>query len=74
MAQKRRKGKSSGGSGGGGGGILGMRQGFRKLVGVDKGAAKAKAKPNPVWNVVSWMVVAALVVVTGFVLYRRFGG
>jgi uncharacterized membrane protein len=72
MAQKRKKGKPGNSGGGGGGGIFGMRQGFRRMVGAEKGAVKKKV--SPFWNAVSWIAVVALVALTAFVLYRRFGG
>jgi hypothetical protein len=61
-----KKGKSKGG-----GGLLAMRSGMRRVVGAEKGPKK---KVSPFWNVVSWVVVAALIAATAFVLYRRFGG
>ncbi len=68
MAKKPRKGKSESG---GGGSMMSLRSGMKRMTGAEKGPKK---KMNPVWNVVSWILVIAMVIGAGFMLYRRFGG
>ena len=69
-----KKGRSKGKSEPGGGGMMSMRSSMRRIVGAEKGAEKGpKKKVRPVWNVVSWVLVLAMVVAAGFLLYRRFG-
>jgi hypothetical protein len=48
---------------------MGMRSGFRGLVGTKKGPAK---KQNKTWNVISWVLVIGLAGAALFLLLRRY--
>lgn len=63
MGKRREKRKG----GGGGGTLMGMRAGMKRMV----GQAPAKKK-NPVWNVVSWILVIALAGAAIFLFARRY--
>ncbi len=60
MAKRREKKKRSGS-------LMSMRSGFQSVVGVRKAPKRSLA-----WNVISWILVLALVAAAIFVLARRF--
>jgi hypothetical protein len=53
---------------GGGGRMISMRSGFQSLV----GTKKSTKKPKPLWNAISWILVAALAGAAIFLFLRRY--
>jgi hypothetical protein len=52
----------------GGGSLMSMRSGFQSLVGVKQ----SQKKPKPLWNAISWILVAALAGAAIYLFLRRY--